>query len=257
MGKYFGSYASEELDRPDLNKCPDCNCFFAGDNCPLCGKECPEEFRAGNREKVRPQKHRRHRGYERVEFISWYHRWWFIILMLFVAPVIGIVLFITSPHKTWVKILFATLAAIWMLVPVAVPFLFNIFNKPEPPVDMSMTKEMYVETCSNIAPAYFYRSANFYDGKFVTMKLEVVEKVVDYDGYLNDTPYTTYYVCRVFDGENFEILVRDCQISDAINLLSGDIITVYGIGDGNRTIYDMELKPHTAPCINAAYVILD
>ena len=88
MGKLLGSHGSEELDRPDLNKCPDCNCFFAGDNCPLCGKECPEEFRAGNREKVKQQKHRRGRGSERVEFISWYHRWWFIILMLFVAPVV-------------------------------------------------------------------------------------------------------------------------------------------------------------------------
>ena len=40
MGRMLGSFDNpEELDRPDLNKCPDCNCFFAGDNCPLCGKE--------------------------------------------------------------------------------------------------------------------------------------------------------------------------------------------------------------------------
>ena len=257
MGKLLGSHGSEELDRPDLNKCPDCNCFFAGDNCPLCGKECPEEFRAGNRDKVKPQKRRRNRGSERVEFISWYHRWWFIILMLFVAPVVGIVLFITSPHKTWIKITLATLAAIWMLIPFILPFVFSALNKPEPPVDTSMTREMYVEACNEVDPADFYRSASFYDGKFVTMKLEVVAKMVDYDGYLNDAPYTTYYVCKDINSGDFDILVRDCQIADAVNLLSGDVITVYGIGNGNRTVYDMELKPHTAPCINAAYVSLN
>ena len=256
MGKYLGSYASEELDRPDLNKCPDCNCFFAGDNCPLCGKECPEEFRAGNRQKVKQSK-RRSSGSERVQFISWYHRWWFIILMLIFCPIAGIVLFITSPHKTWIKILLATLAAIWMLVPFAVPFVANIFFKPEPPVDTAMTREMYVETCSDVAPSDFYRSAKFYDGKFVTMKLEVIAKFVDYQGYLDDEDYTTYYVCRAVDGGDYEILIRDCQIADAINLLSGDVITVYGIGAGNSTIYDMELKPHSAPCINMAYAIIN
>ena len=38
MGKLLGAHDSYELDRPDLNKCPDCGCFFDGDNCPLCGK---------------------------------------------------------------------------------------------------------------------------------------------------------------------------------------------------------------------------
>ena len=39
MGRLLGSFADrEELDRPDLNKCPDCKCFFGGDNCPICGK---------------------------------------------------------------------------------------------------------------------------------------------------------------------------------------------------------------------------
>ena len=36
MGRMLGAFADdEELDRPDLNKCPDCNCFFDGDFCPL------------------------------------------------------------------------------------------------------------------------------------------------------------------------------------------------------------------------------
>ena len=46
----LGAFADDEgFDRPDLNQCPDCKCFFEGDNCPLCGKECPENMRAGKR----------------------------------------------------------------------------------------------------------------------------------------------------------------------------------------------------------------
>ena len=52
MGRMLGSHGSEELDRPDLNKCPDCGCFFSSDNCPLCGKPCPEEMRAGNKVRI-------------------------------------------------------------------------------------------------------------------------------------------------------------------------------------------------------------
>ena len=57
MGRMLGSFADDtELDRPDLNKCPDCKCYFAGDTCPLCGKVCPEEMRAGNRKPVKVKK---------------------------------------------------------------------------------------------------------------------------------------------------------------------------------------------------------
>ena len=35
---------NSNMDHPDLNKCPDCECFFAGERCPLCGKLCPEEM---------------------------------------------------------------------------------------------------------------------------------------------------------------------------------------------------------------------
>ena len=74
MGKLLGVHESdEELDRPDLNKCPDCGCFFAEPYCPLCGKECPEEFRAGNRKPVRRSRRRRTENPGRVTFIEWYH----------------------------------------------------------------------------------------------------------------------------------------------------------------------------------------
>ena len=80
-----------ELDRPDLNKCPDCECFFPQDNCPICGKVCPEEMRAGNRKKVKAKKPRNGRS-KTVQYVDWYHRWWFIILMLVVFPIVGFIL---------------------------------------------------------------------------------------------------------------------------------------------------------------------
>ena len=56
MGRMLGYHDSDELDRPELNKCPDCECYFATDECPLCGKICPEEMRAGNRAPVKHKK---------------------------------------------------------------------------------------------------------------------------------------------------------------------------------------------------------
>ena len=78
MGRMLGAFDDDvELDRPDLNKCPDCNCFFAGDNCPICGKVCPEHMRAGNRAPVKQQKKKkRSSGSGRVTFVEWYHSWW-------------------------------------------------------------------------------------------------------------------------------------------------------------------------------------
>ena len=112
MGRMLGAHASDELDRPDLNKCPDCLCFFAGDSCPLCGKECPEEMRAGNRAKVKPKKKRASGGSGRVTFIPWYHSWLFIILMLCFMPIVGIILLCTSPHKLRWKIIVAVSVAV-------------------------------------------------------------------------------------------------------------------------------------------------
>lgn len=117
MGKLLGSHASDELDRPDLNKCPDCLCFFAGDNCPLCGKECPDDMKAGNRAKVKPRKKKRNPNSGRVTFIPWYHSWLCIILMMFVMPIVGIILLCTSPYRTRTKIIvIACLVAAWFLV---------------------------------------------------------------------------------------------------------------------------------------------
>ena len=123
MGRMLGAFDnSEELDRPDLNKCPDCECFFAGDNCPLCGKVCPEEMRAGNRKSPKKQKNKRSGGNGRVTFVEWYHSWWFIVLMMIFMPIAGIALLITSPHRTRSKVIFVI---IFVAVYFVVPFIFN------------------------------------------------------------------------------------------------------------------------------------
>jgi len=57
MGRLLGSHdGGDSLDRPDLNRCPDCGCYFESEECPLCGKICPEDMRAGNRKEVKQKK---------------------------------------------------------------------------------------------------------------------------------------------------------------------------------------------------------
>ena len=98
MGRMMGAFDRDNdmLDRPDLNKCPDCGCFFSQDNCPLCGKPCPEEMRAGNRAAPKKQKYKYDNGYRSVQFIDWYHRWWFIALIAFVSPIVSSICLLSS-----------------------------------------------------------------------------------------------------------------------------------------------------------------
>ena len=256
MGRMLGSYGDdEELDRPDLNKCPDCGCFFAQEKCPLCGKICPEEMRAGNRPAVKHKKKKRASS-GRVTFISWYHSWWFIVLMMLFFPLVGIILLITSPHKTWKKILFASIAAVYMVV----SFLGvgNIIGTIESlwdrPVDDSLTREEYVAACQETDAEDFYRIPEAYDGKYVCMRLRVVEQVMYVDGYYEESG-EVYYLCEAEDGSSFRILLRDCLLADPQRLIEGDVITVYGEGDGRRTAYDGEATQWECPCLNMAYVI--
>lgn len=117
MGRMLGAFDNpQELDRPDLNKCPDCECFFAGDSCPLCGKVCPEEMRAGNRKPPKKERSRRRSSNGRVTFVEWYHSWWCILLAtIFMAP-LGIILMLTSPHRTLWKVLFTVAVVLFEFV---------------------------------------------------------------------------------------------------------------------------------------------
>ena len=93
MGRNLGYFADDTpQDFPHLNKCPECETFFESLHCPLCGKLCPEEMRAGNRKPVKQKKGRRSSGNGYVQFVPWYLSTWFIIAMCIVQPVVGLVL---------------------------------------------------------------------------------------------------------------------------------------------------------------------
>lgn len=254
MGRMLGAHDNADaLDRPDLNKCPDCGCFFAQDTCPLCGKVCPEEMRAGNRKPVK-QKKVRYRS-DRVTFVEWYHSWWFIILMLVIFPIVGIVLLATSPHKRSVKLTVIAIAAAYTIL--SSVGIGNVISRVtgffERPVNTSMSREEYVAECDAVDAETFFREAGVYEGDFVCMTLVVEGKFADYESYYNDKKYATYYVCR--DEESgVTIYVRDCQQKGAQNLLEGDVITVYGEGAGNISVHDLNYELRSGPCINMAYV---
>ena len=252
MGKYLGSYASDELDRPDLNKCPDCNCYFEADYCPLCGKLCPEEMRAGNRKKVKKKK-RSHGDGGRVIFISWYHSWWFIILSFFVfSPIVALILLLTSPHKKGFKIAAIAITVAWLVVlPIALSLLTPFFNNllDTGHVDASLTKEEYILACAEVDPEDFYRNPEEYDGKYVKMTLVVegsfsTSTSVNLDG---SAVRKAYLFCSSPDNSSITLTIRDCSLDGAKNYIKGDIITVYGEGSGNAA---------DGSTLNAAYIQL-
>ena len=258
MGRQLGSFAdSEELDRPDLNKCPDCGCFFETLYCPLCGKECPEEFRAGNRKPVRHSRRRSSGSSGRVTFIEWYHSWWFIILMLFMFPLIGFILLFTSPHKKGAKITVIAVALVYTVLTsygftALIGGLGNAFDRP---VNTRLSREDYIATCASatVDPETFYRSPDTYKDAFTSMTVTVVGKITDSEGYYSNARYTTYYIVQNAAG-TCRFLLRDCQRDGTQNLIAGDVVTVYGEGAGNVNIYSMDGTPYSAPCLNVAYL---
>lgn len=249
MGRLLGSFADEnELDRPDLNKCPDCGCFFPQDNCPLCGKPCPEEMRAGKRKP--PKKKKVRRGDDRVVFVEWYHSWWFIILMLIIFPIAGIVLLITSPHKKGIKLGIAAVAVVYTIVTTIGigNIIGNITALFDRPVDTSLSQSEYTAACAAISAEGYYRAAAQYEDAFLRLALTVERQIHAGD--------ETYYLCRGTGGQA-AILVRDCFLSGGLNLLPGDSFTVWGEGAGVVTVYDADYNAYTAPCLNGAYLTLD
>lgn len=259
MGRLLGSHADDqELDRPDLNKCPDCDCFFGGENCPICGKECPENMRAGNRPAVKPKKRKRRSGSGRVTFIEWYHSWWFIVIMMLFFPIVGIVLLITSPHEKWKKFLFVAIAAVYMVI--STFGLGNIISRVtdlwSTPVNDTLTKEEYIARCEEITPEQFYRTPDRYEGQFVSIRLRIVEKVTYVDNSYTPKDYICY-LCEAEDGSDYKLILRDCLLQDQQRFLSGDIVTVYGEGAGECQVYDNQYTYTTAPCLNMAYASVE
>lgn len=257
MGRFIGSFMDDnELDRPDLNKCPDCECYFPQDNCPICGRVCPEEMRAGNRKTVKKKKQRNGRS-KTVQYIDWYHRWWFIILMLIIFPIMGIILLIGSPHSKKMKIAVIAVAVVYTIgsgwgINNIVNSVGNYFERP---VDTSLSFSEYTNKCENLSPDDYFRNPDSYKKKYVKMELVVAEKFTDPEGYYSNKKYNDYYVCTYKNaaGVEFRILVRSCIQSGVENLAVGDKVTVYGECAGSITVYDMNYKAYSGPCVNAAY----
>ena len=259
MSRLLGSHADvDDLDRPDLNKCPDCKCFFASEKCPICGKVCPEEMRAGNR-KAEKKRRKRGGGNGRVTFVEWYHSWWFILIMMFSFTFVGIILLATSPRAKWKKILFCSVAAVFMVASYS-SFVYpggisgivyeikSVFDKP---VNTSLSKEEYEAKCEYVSAEDFYRNPQKYEDKYLRLELTVVKKAVVYENYY--TSDEDYYLCVSEDGR-FNVLVRGCFVSGHEYLVEGDVISVYGEGAGRTSAFDFEGNTFEAPCLNGAYV---
>ncbi len=255
MGRMLGAFDNpQELDRPDLNKCPDCECFFATDTCPLCGKVCPEEMRAGNRKPPKKEK-RRSGNNNRVIFIDWYHRWWFITLMMFIMPIAGIILLATSPHSKKAKITFIVIGVIYFIVSTIgigtiIGGITNMFDKP---VDTSLTREEYIAKCQSTAAIDLLHAPDDYKDEFVAITVTIIGSMEDSEGYYSGEKYTEYYICSVDGTSDYKILIRRCIQSGQSNFIVGEKVTFYGEGDGKVTIYDLDYNPINAPCVNAAY----
>lgn len=259
MGRMLGAFADDsELDRPDLNKCPDCGCYFKQDTCPLCGKVCPEEMRAGNRKPVKPPKRKRSNPNARVTFVEWYHSWWVILLALIIFPIVGIVLLFTSPHKKSLKILLAAIAILytvlissglgWML-------LDSFFDEETEWVDTSLSREEYQTKCDSIDPETYYRAVSTYVDRFVTMELLVEQRIVVESVDLYDET-GVYYLCTDAENPEIQILIRDCSVDEVRNYLSGDVIRIWGEGAGEITAYESYEQTYTAPGVYVAYLSL-
>jgi hypothetical protein len=125
MGRELGYFDddTEGFDRPDLNYCPDCKCYFASANCTICGKPCPEEMRAGNR---KPVKVKRRRASSVSYVIPWYHSWWFILVMVFVFPLAALVLAASSQNKKWVRVTLIVISVIALVAPVIFNSIYGV-----------------------------------------------------------------------------------------------------------------------------------
>ncbi len=257
MGRSFENF--DELDRPDLNKCPDCGCFFGQDHCPICGKLCPEEMRAGNRAAVKHKKKKHRSDSGRVTFIEWYHSWWFIVLAMLFFPIAGIILLITAPYSKRSKIIFVSLAAVYMVVSfVGIGnIISNVYGFFEKPVDTSIPKEEYISLCQEVDAEQLYRSPGEYEDEFVQLRLEVYGEAVRYDKFYNESK-DTYYVCHAYGDPTFKVIIRDCLIDGSKKLAPGDVITVYGEGGGEDTAHLIPTyEQYVGPVVNMAYIIIE
>ena len=235
MGANLGFFAEDrERDFPELNKCPDCETFFTDLNCPLCGKECPEEFRAGNRKPIKQKKHRRSSGNGRVQFVPWYYSAWFIALMMIFVPIVGLILMWNSHWKTHWKVI-VTVALVFFyffggIIGGVLMNLFDNFNDFEPPINLEISESEYRAACTEADAEAVYRNCNTYKGNYVCMELTVGEISDTYYYDLEDNyGEANIYLCYVQNGDiKLEFFVADYRQENPSRLAVGDKITVCG-----------------------------
>lgn len=269
MGAPIGFFSDDnQNDYPELNKCPDCETYFQTLYCPLCGKECPEEMRAGNRKVVKPKKKKR-RGNNsgRVQFVPWYYSGWFIFAMLIIFPIAGVILLWMSDWSRGWKI-GGTLFAVGRYVLVGlISFLvvfFSILLEPKDPFEYpDIPREEYISACESVDPEDLFRYPEAYEKKQVTLELTVRgiwndESAVDvYDIYNGDYNYPVYYECTAtVNGREVRFLVRDQVRNGRVNLVVGDTIRLWGAVEGNRQITNQTAGTLSGPCIRMYFVEL-
>lgn len=247
MGADLGFFAEDrERDFPELNKCPDCETFFADECCPICGKVCPEEFRAGNRKVVKQKKRRRTSGNGRVQFVPWYHTVWFIVFMLIFQPIVGLILTWTGVWKTHWKIIVTLLVVLPYILMVGSGILFAVidgFEEVTIPVNLELSESDYRESCNKPDVEALYRQSNQQKGNYVRMDLTVAEISSGYY-YDSDEAYmeANVYLCSVKDGDRtLEFFIVDYRQESQTRLAVGDAITIFGevageIEDANSAI---------------------
>lgn len=251
MGRPLGAFDTDELDRPDLNKCPDCGCFFATDACTICGKICPEEMRAGHRAKVKQKKHKSGGYSGRVQFIPWYHTWIAMLLIGFFMPYVAIVLFITSPYSKKLKIIVSAVLVAWFAISYTgiLPRVIEAISY-DSPVNDKLSRTEYTERCTGMTAEEFYR-LNHEDGAFITMELLVEGRLEGVDGEV-------YYLCTGRGTGGVSVILQDCNLEKPVNYMVGDLIEVWGESAGMKEVeYNSDdaynFKVLKKPCLYMAY----
>lgn len=244
-------------DYPDLNKCPDCETFFASLKCPLCGKECPEEMRAGKRKRVKQTRGDVYnRGSGRVQFVPWYYSEWFIILMLFFMPVVGLILLWMGYWRKHWKIIATVITLVLHLSSYIISPLLFWLGREHLPVDTDIPQGEYIEMCEELPIEALFREPERFKDAYVKIEVQVVDIIDDINAY--DSDYPTYYRCVAKEsGKEWEFLIRDFRQKQKINLAVGDTLTVYGQVLGNASVQGMHTDVIHAPSIGMVYAKLN